>query len=84
MLYNTGKFLTFVLLKTFCSLRVYGSDLVPRGPGMGFILAANHTSNIDPFVMGVACPKPLHFMAKAELFNNPFAGALLSACMPFP
>jgi len=51
---------------------------------MGFILAANHTSNIDPFVMGVACPKPLHFMAKAELFNNPFAGALLSAVHAFP
>jgi 1-acyl-sn-glycerol-3-phosphate acyltransferase len=82
MLYNLGKFFSFVLLKCFCGFTVSGRAFVPaRG---GFILATNHASNVDPLVIGAACPKPLHFMGKAELFGNPFCAWILKAVHAFP
>jgi 1-acyl-sn-glycerol-3-phosphate acyltransferase len=53
-------------------------------PAQGFVLAANHLSNFDPWPLGLAVyPRPLHFMAKAELYK-PVLGAILKACGAFP
>lgn len=82
MLYNIGKFAAFLLLKLFFGFTVSGQDEVPREGG--FILATNHASNADPLVIGAASPKPLHFMAKDELFKNPFFAAVLLAVNAFP
>lgn len=49
-------------------LRVVGSELVPRtGPA---VLAMNHESALDIPIIVVACPRPVTFMAKKELFKN--------------
>jgi 1-acyl-sn-glycerol-3-phosphate acyltransferase len=82
MLYNIGKFISFVLLKFFCGFTVTGQENVPVTGG--FILATNHASNADPLVIGSACPKPLHFMAKIELFSDPFGAWILKAVHAFP
>ncbi len=38
----------------------------------GFIIAANHLSNLDPFFLAYALRKRMiHYMAKEELFKNP-------------
>jgi 1-acyl-sn-glycerol-3-phosphate acyltransferase len=51
-------------------LRVGGLQHVP-GQG-GFVVAANHTSNLDPWPLGVALwPRSLHFMAKHEAWKPP-------------
>jgi 1-acyl-sn-glycerol-3-phosphate acyltransferase len=49
-------------------LRARGLENVPEG---GFVLAANHTSNFDPWPLGIPFlpRRQLRFMAKAELFN---------------
>ncbi|CAN5325072.1 hypothetical protein BH18ACT14_BH18ACT14_02920 [soil metagenome] len=53
-------------------------------PAQGFVLAANHLSNFDPWPLGLAVyPRPLRFMAKAELYK-PVLGAILEACGAFP
>lgn len=51
----------------------------------GFVLAANHTSNFDPWPLGFELwPKrQLYFMAKVELFN-PILGPPLRAGGAFP
>jgi 1-acyl-sn-glycerol-3-phosphate acyltransferase len=51
----------------------------------GFVLAANHTSSLDPWPLGLPLwPKrQLFFMAKVELFN-PVLGPLLRAGGAFP
>jgi 1-acyl-sn-glycerol-3-phosphate acyltransferase len=82
MLYNIGKFISFALLKLFCGFTVSGQVSVPKSGG--FILATNHASNVDPLVIGAACPKPLHFMAKIELFKKPAGAWILSAVHAFP
>jgi 1-acyl-sn-glycerol-3-phosphate acyltransferase len=50
----------------------------------GYVLAAGHVSNLDPFALGVALwPRRfLRFMAKSELFWFPL-GAIIAACGAF-
>jgi 1-acyl-sn-glycerol-3-phosphate acyltransferase len=63
-------------------LRVTGLEHVPASGG--FVVAANHTSNLDPWPLGIALwPRQLHFMAKAELWW-PGLRTLLAATGAFP
>jgi 1-acyl-sn-glycerol-3-phosphate acyltransferase len=59
-------------------LRVQGLEHLPEG---GFVLAANHTSNFDPWALGVPLlpRRQLRFMAKSELFNPLLAPILRGA-----
>ncbi len=63
--------LSWPVLKTVFRLRASGSENVPREGG--FVLAANHLSNLDPWPLGVPLfPRRfLRFMAKSELFWFP-------------
>ena len=63
-------------------LRVQGLEHLPAEGG--FVIAANHVSNFDPWPLGVAVyPRQLHFMAKAELYNPVFK-LLFDAVGAFP
>lgn len=63
-------------------IRRVGIENVPKeGP---LILAFNHTSDFDPMVAGVTCPRRLNFMAKAELFENKLFGGLIKRLGAFP
>ncbi len=59
------------LLYGLFRLRARGKEHLPAG---GFVLAANHNSNFDPWPLGLPLfPKRyLRFMAKSELFWTPF------------
>jgi 1-acyl-sn-glycerol-3-phosphate acyltransferase len=56
---------------------------IPRsGPA---ILAANHRSFFDPFLIGTMTRRPLYYVAKRELFEmNPLISWLLSSLGAFP
>jgi 1-acyl-sn-glycerol-3-phosphate acyltransferase len=60
--------LSWPFLQTLFRLRAEGLDNVPRDGG--FVLAANHLSNFDPWPLGMPLwpRRYLRFMAKSELF----------------
>jgi 1-acyl-sn-glycerol-3-phosphate acyltransferase len=63
-------------------VRILGRENVPRcGP---VLLAANHTSFADPPLMGLACPRPLWFMARANLFRLPLLAPVMRLFHAFP
>jgi glycerol-3-phosphate dehydrogenase (NAD(P)+) len=63
-------------------MRRIGREHIPAsGP---LIIAANHRSFLDPFVIGMMLRRPTYFVAKIELFRNPFIAWLLSALGAFP
>jgi 1-acyl-sn-glycerol-3-phosphate acyltransferase len=65
------------LLRRAYRIEVVGAERVPASGGA--ILVANHESIWDPFVLGVATQREIHYMAKAELFRTrPLAAALRS------
>jgi 1-acyl-sn-glycerol-3-phosphate acyltransferase len=75
VLYAVLKPCVAAVLRVLFRLRVVGAEHVPRtGP---LLLAANHVSVFDPPVVGAAAPRPLQFMAKAELFSVPGLGRLI-------
>jgi glycerol-3-phosphate dehydrogenase (NAD(P)+) len=52
----------------------------------GLIVAANHRSFLDPFVIGGTLPwrRPMNYVAKVELFERRWQGWLLSRLGAFP
>jgi len=48
--------------------QIEGREHIPAEGG--FILAPNHISNLDPPVVGCACPRVIHTMGKQELFRH--------------
>jgi glycerol-3-phosphate dehydrogenase (NAD(P)+) len=62
-------------------VRRLGREHIPPG---GVILAANHRSFLDPFVIGCCLPRPIYFVAKRELFKNPIIGWFLNCMGAFP
>ena len=75
-------YLTAVPVRLLFRLRSRGLENLPPG---GFVLAANHTSNFDPWALGIPLfPRRwLRFMGKSELFN-PVLGPILDAAGAFP
>jgi 1-acyl-sn-glycerol-3-phosphate acyltransferase len=60
--------ISWPFVKVGFRLRARGTEHLPEG---GFVLAANHTSNFDPWPLGLPLfpRRQLRFMAKSELFN---------------
>ena len=55
------------LLRSIFGLEVSGLEHVPaEGP---FILAANHHNYLDGVVLGVAVPRPIHFLVMPRVFH---------------
>lgn len=70
------------LLTPTLRMRVEGLDRVPAtGPLM---VVCNHLHNADPVILSVAFPRPLHFMAKKELFGVPVIGWVIAKVGTFP
>jgi 1-acyl-sn-glycerol-3-phosphate acyltransferase len=70
------------LLRRVYHVEVVGGERIPSsGPA---ILAANHDSIWDPFILGVATTREIHYMAKAELFRLRPVAALLRSLDAFP
>jgi glycerol-3-phosphate dehydrogenase (NAD(P)+) len=59
-----------------------GSEHLPRsGP---VLLAANHRSFLDPFVIGALTRRPVYYVAKEELFRGRWQAWVLNALGAFP
>ena len=70
------------LFKFYFRWRVYHPERVPEtGP---VILAANHTSFIDPPLVGAGLRRDINYLARESLFRFPGIGALLRSWNSVP
>ncbi len=80
--YDFAKVLVGGAFRLLFRFRVVGAVNVPMAGGL--IVAANHISNFDPPMLGVALPRPVSYMAKKELFALPVLRQLLPHLYAFP
>jgi glycerol-3-phosphate dehydrogenase (NAD(P)+) len=71
------------LFHLYFRLSRIGREHIPHtGP---VIIAANHRSFLDPFVIGVCARRPIYYVAKRELFEfHPLLAWLLNSLGAFP
>jgi glycerol-3-phosphate dehydrogenase (NAD(P)+) len=81
LLYWPVRWVLVTAILLYFRVRRLGREHVPEG---GVILASNHRSLLDPFVIGCCLRRPTYFMAKRELFKNPLLGWFLNCMGAFP
>lgn len=71
-----------VVIAALFRTRVVGAENVPATGGV--LLAGNHISYGDPVLLWCRSPRPVHFMAKAELWKVAVIGWFLDQVWAFP
>ena len=82
MFYKVAAFICRNLLRLMYRVKVEGDTCL--GSVKGCIVYANHTSYLDPVVMGSFIKRQVKFMAKAELFKNRLLGCIILKLGTFP
>jgi 1-acyl-sn-glycerol-3-phosphate acyltransferase len=77
---------TRAILQPFCLVyfrmsRIGREHLPATGP---VIIAANHRSFLDPFVIGMVARRPIYYVAKQELFRHRLVAWFLASLGAFP
>lgn len=81
-MYQFAKSLVWNVLNPIYRFDVKGLDNFPKSGGI--LICANHIDALDPPVVGITAPRPVHFMAKEELFQAPILKPLLPKLNAFP
>ena len=72
MLYLISRTIFEIFIRVLFKLHIFFLGDLPKPP---FIVVSNHSSLLDPPLVGVACRKYcVNFMAKKELFDGPVIG----------
>ena len=80
--YQTARVIATLTIKPLFRLRIEGAEHVPKeGP---VLIAANHLSTLDPIVLAYGVPRPVAFVAKAELFKMPILSWLVPRLYAIP
>src|SRR5215813_8759826 len=80
--YHAGKFLVKFVFGCVARIHVLGDENVNRVGG--FLLASNHISHFDPFLIGLWVRRKIDWMTMAEFFRAPSLGFLLRSIDAFP
>ncbi len=70
------------LARKLYRVELRGTEHIP--PTGGVILVANHESLFDPWLLALATPRPVRYMAKSELWRYAPVGRALEAFGAFP
>jgi glycerol-3-phosphate dehydrogenase (NAD(P)+) len=82
LLYLLVRAVLLPFFLVYFRLERIGAEHLPRsGP---LILAANHRSFLDPFVIGALTRRPVYYVAKRELFARRWQAWLLNSLGAFP
>lgn len=81
-IYQFIRLILLFVFKVFFRIKVSGKENIPKKGGA--IIMSNHISAFDPPLLAAVFNRPLRFMAKKELFENPFLRFVLYLAEAFP
>jgi 1-acyl-sn-glycerol-3-phosphate acyltransferase len=82
LFYRLVRLVGTVAFQLCYGLRAIGRNNVPRRGGA--VIASNHQSFMDPWLLGVAARRPLAFLARQDLFASPLFGRVISNLSAIP
>ena len=82
MIYWVSYYIIKTIGQIFSPRTILGKEHIPKQGG--FILASNHKSNLDPFLIGLSFNRRISYMAKDSLFRNPITRFFLDHVEAFP
>ncbi|MBA7565417.1 1-acyl-sn-glycerol-3-phosphate acyltransferase [subsurface metagenome] len=82
MLYIIAKIKFSIIFKLFFKLKVTGQQNIPQDSP--FIIVANHSSLLDPVILGVSIRPKIIFIAASYLFEIRWLGYLLRKANSIP
>jgi 1-acyl-sn-glycerol-3-phosphate acyltransferase len=82
VVYNVLRILVGLFLRIFNRVETAGLDRIPKEGAA--VLVSNHRSNWDPVFIGGLVKRPVYYLAKAELFKNPFFSFILTRLHAVP
>src|SRR5215470_12764755 len=80
--YRAGKLLVRLVFGCVTRIRIHGRE--NANCFGGFLLASNHISHFDPFLISLAIRRKIDWMTMAEFFRPPALGFLLRSIDAFP
>ena len=80
--WNTGRLISRILGILCFRLHVAGQTNIPKAGGA--LLVANHQSFLDPWLLGIAPSRQVHYMARDTLFKGGFLHYLMELWNTFP
>ena len=81
-MYYAGKLLVKCVFGLVARIRVIGQQNANRAGG--FLLASNHISHFDPFLISLPVRRKIDWMTMAEFFRPPALGFFLRSIDAFP
>lgn len=72
------RFISFIIFRR----RVSGNNTLPKD--VPVILCSNHGNILDPVFLALSVDRPVHFMAKKEIFQNPVFNWIFRRIGTFP
>ncbi len=82
MIYAIAKTIFSIFCKIYFRLEVKGADNVPKKGGV--LIASNHSSFLDPVIVGVGISRATYYLTKQSLFEIPILGLLIRALHTIP
>ncbi len=82
MIYTIAKAISYIFCKIYFRLEVEGADNVPEKDGV--LVASNHSSFLDPVIVGVGISRQTYYLTKQNLFKIPIFGLLIKALHTIP
>ena len=83
MFYKVARIACALFLRVYYSMEIHCAEAVKTIKN-GAIVCANHSTNLDPVLVGIAMKTPIKFMAKKELFSNVIRRYVLKLLGAFP
>ena len=77
-----GKALGWLLFTVLGPTYTKHRSRIPKKGGL--LVLSNHQADVDPILVQIACGRPIHFMAKEELFEMPVIGRWIVKLNAFP
>ncbi|MBU0478579.1 1-acyl-sn-glycerol-3-phosphate acyltransferase [bacterium] len=82
MIYTVAKLISYIFCKIYFRLEIKGTDNIPKKGGV--LVASNHSSFLDPVIVGVGISRATYYLTKQNLFKIPIFGLLIKSLHTIP